>query len=367
MRFIVLFLGLVLLTPAAIADDAEEFNSAWRAYTEALANGDTEQKIEAAASVLAAGEVVFEPTDPRLVVLNHNYGALLLVGGQKEDAQRQLKKALKLGEAVYGENSPKLVKIIADYADSEAELFVAKRQLILYRRALQILEEQYGEKSVEVADMAFRAGTTALDKSSSTDGERYLVQAREIYASLPDPAPRKIGLSDFYLGKISFAKRSYRRSAEYLSSALGYFDADDEQARSSRLITMGLLVQALESVGKSEEATQYCVAIGKERPLTPNQEYLPVFRMAPEYPSSMLASGREGFVDIEFTVDESGFVRDPTVMLSLVDGKRRSRIGSFDKAALDAVMRFRYAPRFEDGEAVVAEGVTTRISFMLED
>jgi TonB family protein len=193
-----------------------------------------------------------------------------------------------------------------------------------------------------------------------------LIQAREIYASLPETEPRKIGMSDFYLGKIGFSKRSFRRSAEYLTSALDYFERGEEKDKSPRLITLALLVQALESVGKSDEATKYCVAIGKESPLSPDQEYLPLFRMAPQYPGDMLSAGKEGFVDVEFTVDEQGFVRNPGVVNRFVNGKKRSRVTSFDKAALDAVAGFRYAPRFENGEAVVAEGVTTRISFMLE-
>ena len=59
-------------------------------------------------------------------------------------------------------------------------------------------------------------------------------------------------------------------------------------------------------------------------------------------------------------------MQDPVVVTRKVNGKKRSRPSDFDKAAIDAVKRFRYAPRFVDGEAVATEDVKTRISFALE-
>lgn len=130
----------------------------------------------------------------------------------------------------------------------------------------------------------------------------------------------------------------------------------------------------------TEEATQYCVAIGRISKLRPVQEHQPLFRLVPQYPGELLIAGVEGHVDFEFTVDEDGFVRDPRVInaMSTVGtaakstGSRLTRsVGKtnllFEKAALEALERFRYAPMFVDGVATPVQNVQTRISFQIED
>ena len=61
---------------------------------------------------------------------------------------------------------------------------------------------------------------------------------------------------------------------------------------------------------------------------------------------------------MEFTVDEMGFVRKPTV----VDSKGGK---VFHRPALEAAKEFRYAPRFVDGKAVPVPEVRNRIVFMM--
>jgi protein TonB len=88
-------------------------------------------------------------------------------------------------------------------------------------------------------------------------------------------------------------------------------------------------------------------------------DYLPIVRVAPVYPARALSRGLEGFVDLEFTVTTAGTVRDPLVIQST------SKL--FERAAIRAVLKFKYKPRVVDGVPVEVPGVKTRISFMLED
>ena len=73
----------------------------------------------------------------------------------------------------------------------------------------------------------------------------------------------------------------------------------------------------------------------------------------------------EGYVDLSFTVTTEGTVRDPWVIRS--DACEESAIPSMERAAIKAVLDFKYRPRVVDGEAVEVEGVRTRITFTLED
>ena len=88
-------------------------------------------------------------------------------------------------------------------------------------------------------------------------------------------------------------------------------------------------------------------------------DYLPIVRVAPVYPARALSRGLEGFVDLSFTVTTAGTVRDPIVLQST------SKL--FERAAIRAVLKFKYKPRVVDGVPVEVPGVKTRISFMLED
>ena len=73
----------------------------------------------------------------------------------------------------------------------------------------------------------------------------------------------------------------------------------------------------------------------------------------------MLRAGKEAYVDFEFSVDEEGFVRTPVVT-------ELSGDDAFIKAATEAVLTFRYAPRMVDDEAVVTEGIKARINFRMQ-
>ncbi len=94
-------------------------------------------------------------------------------------------------------------------------------------------------------------------------------------------------------------------------------------------------------------------------PTVSEGDYLPIVRVAPVYPARALSRGLEGFVDLSFTVTTAGTVRDPIVL--------QSSSSLFERAAIRAVLKFKYKPRVVDGVPVDVPGVKTRISFQLEE
>jgi protein TonB len=88
-------------------------------------------------------------------------------------------------------------------------------------------------------------------------------------------------------------------------------------------------------------------------------DYLPIVRVAPVYPTRALTRELEGFVDMSFTVTSTGTVKDPIVL--------QSTSSLFERAAIKAVLKFKYKPRVVDGVPVEVVGVKTRITFQLED
>ena len=88
-------------------------------------------------------------------------------------------------------------------------------------------------------------------------------------------------------------------------------------------------------------------------------DYLPIVRVAPVYPARALSRGLEGYVDLSFTVTTAGTVKDPIVI--------ESTSSLFERAAIRAVLKFKYKPRVVDGVPVEVPGVKTRITFKIED
>ena len=87
--------------------------------------------------------------------------------------------------------------------------------------------------------------------------------------------------------------------------------------------------------------------------------YVPIFQVPPQYPRRAAERGIEGCVVLRYVVTEVGSVRDPEVIQSIPQG-------IFDRAAIRAALRYKYKPLIRDGNAVEVEGVTQRITFVLE-
>jgi protein TonB len=87
-------------------------------------------------------------------------------------------------------------------------------------------------------------------------------------------------------------------------------------------------------------------------------EYLPIVKVAPIYPRRALQRGLEGYVIVEFTVTRQGTVKDAVVV--------ESTSSVFDRAAVDAALKFKYKPRVVNGEPIEVPGVRNKITFKLE-
>ena len=103
-------------------------------------------------------------------------------------------------------------------------------------------------------------------------------------------------------------------------------------------------------------------------------EYLPIVKVAPEYPRRALVEGLAGWVIVEFTVGKAGTVIDPVVIDHCAIQQKEvneapecvDRPNSiFDRSALTAARKFKYKPKVIDGETIETAGVRNKITFVL--
>jgi len=90
----------------------------------------------------------------------------------------------------------------------------------------------------------------------------------------------------------------------------------------------------------------------------PESEVMPLNDVSPEYPRHALQRGIEGHVKLAFTINRAGAVENIRVLES-------SPHNVFEREARRAAVRWRFAPRTENGLAVAREAVKT-LYFRLE-
>lgn len=84
----------------------------------------------------------------------------------------------------------------------------------------------------------------------------------------------------------------------------------------------------------------------------------PIVRIDPKYPPEAARDGKEGWVELSFTINEVGGVEDVEVIDA--DPKR-----VFDREAVRALRKWKYRPKVVDGIAERQPGLKVRLDFTL--
>jgi len=90
----------------------------------------------------------------------------------------------------------------------------------------------------------------------------------------------------------------------------------------------------------------------------PSSGLIPIVRSAPRYPLRAQSRNIEGWVVIEFTITPTGTVIDAKV----TDAKPE---GTFDRAALNAIVKWKFKPKIENGRPV-AQRTVQRLEFNVD-
>lgn len=356
MRTVSIFAICVGLTLArlVIADTNAEFTAAFTAYHDAMEGSHYEEAVAHAEKARQLGEEIYPDEAKVIATLAFNHGYALARSGMDYQAYGVLKETRKLMRRAYGPDSAQLFRVEMALLNTVPE-DNAGGQLT---RVMKLANRHLAEDGESMAELKLNGGMRVWwDRRA----ERLLGEAAETFARLGKT--EREARAKFSLGRIHLGRENYHQVVETLTPVVEMLPADD----STVLIARANLVEAYEKLGESDRATEHCLAIGKTVPWTGTADYQPLFKRPPSYPRSALVRNAEGFVLVEFAVDEMGFVRDPVVIDSNtgpIEGLGRSAvIRDFETAATEAAKKFRYAPKFVDGQSVAVQGVRNRIIF----
>lgn len=360
------------------------FNEALQAHSDTRHGTDLSHMVATASDVLDLGRKIFPEGDEQLALLISNYGTVLLKAGRREQARELLLEALDWLERIHGKDSIALVDTLKAAADTwGGHIDNSARHWIAYKRVLKITAKHYGKDSIEYADASLGAAASVSDLSYSDVGEYQARTALKIYRKQLTSPDGRIGAVLFFLGKTRVGKGRFLQAIEYLEESLEHFPDDMEQYKIQRLRIHGLLVQAYDYSNQPEKVDEHVAAAGRESQFDPSQDMVPLIQVRAEYPEQFFRRGIEGYVDVEFIVDHTGRVVNAVEINTehRYGGENLDRQGgiprpgdvrgmkyeSLAEAAIEAVSRYRYAPRYVDGEPAVTIGVAARIIFDIDD
>jgi len=280
-----------------------------------------------------------------------------LVKTRPDDTEvpRMLDESLAIYEEEYGSNAIQLVPVLMALGDANAKPFNPSKQKSFYNKALEITKDNFPDDPVRYADISLESGQHILWFSKSVDAKSYLIKAHSGYEKALGKDNHKTALSALALGEYYFATQDHKNSEQYTLSALNTLSSNPNY-RNYTLRAHGLLVVIYERGYKPDLATEHLLAIGKIAPWTPDQDVQPAFRVNPMFPSDAFWDVKGGWTIIDFTIDQTGRVQDAVV---------ESHEGhlAYKKAALKAVKKFRYAPRFVDGKPVSTPHIKIKMIF----
>lgn len=359
-RFLIILL-IVTFIPVVLSDQNEDlatFKLAYMQYEELSKQGSLKKSLPQAKLAYELGQQLFGKESKEAARLAYNYGNNLLQLHFYNEAKSVLIEALNSFEKIYGMESIELIPVLMDLGHANANVNKDNIKKKFYARAFKLYEQDYGKESVEFAWFSVRTGVDMLYLANDKAGAKSLKTGYEILLSRLGEDHEKTGFAAYNLGKYELSRNHYKAAKPYFLIALKSFVKTDAPSNTGELSTHAFLVRIYEELGESELASHHSLAIGRMTPFESNQSYFPIYKKSAVYPKSALRQGKEGYVIVEFTVDEKGLVRDPRVVVT--KGNK-----AFEQPSLDAVKTFRYAPRFIDGQPVVVEGVRNKLTFSI--
>lgn len=345
----------------------EDFSSAYKLYNQAIESNNNADAIKYAKVALKMGSEEFGDQDANTANLKYNLALAYIDDKQILPAFELLDEIKQDYLRLFGEGSDEHFAAVLDQLDtskldndySTKERIRLFKPLVSYAEGLveKIAEAQPERGAFVYYDLARVLNVAPLNGDFFDEGLEINRKAERFLLA-------KFGQNDLRTIEVRFMLARFLQSKEKRNDAIEYYEKIITTVTSAidtshpfELASHAALVQLYESKGKSEEATEHCLAIGRMKPWSDDIEPSPLYRLNPKYPEKLARKEKEGYVELEFIISSFGFVQDIKVLKSSDEG--------FEQSSVDAVAKWRYAPKILEGKAIASQKLKVRLDYTL--
>jgi TonB family protein len=210
--------------------------------------------------------------------------------------------------------------------------------------AQQLLESARRQAEVDSLALLLNSANQRLAQDQLIQPENDSAKYYLLTLRARDPANGDLAAAVQDFGARAMAKARQAQALEQFDAARGWLDAAAAVGYSSA--ESAALLQELETAVAGQKFLANVISASELAPLKTVQ---------PKYPEKADRNRLQGWVELDFTVTESGEVKDVAV-------HGTSAPGVFDQAATEALAQWRYRPVVRDGKPV-AQRARIRIRF----
>jgi TonB family protein len=348
---------------------ADTFSQVYLDYLASQKSDNYQTTIELAEKLVSLGETKYAAESENTINLKYNLAIAYAANNNFESAFDTMEIVISDYEVRHGEKSEQVFKALLKqltFAPRYSGANTKQQRRLLKPKAKQAIEitnhlsEKYKEKApyiyYELSKVIARSPIIYYVKS---DAIKYTELAyKKLLNSAGKNDSRTLG-TQLNLASIKVSLGKVNQAIILYEDLISNIDQQMDTSHPYELAARSRLVKLYENKGESDKATQHCIQIGNMIPWQQNLDPMPLYRLEPKYPIDLAKRKKEGWAKMSFTIDEMGFVTDIQV-LDVVNGGRNS-----GKESVKVLKKWRYAPKFENGQAVAATDMTVQMDFKL--
>lgn len=368
--YVTLILSTLFFTTPLLADQVDyetDFKNLYANFSELYTNSEEiDPIIDAGEELYELAQKQYGKSSKNTAVVTYNLATLYDEKGQTRNNADERKAVILYGE--YFEILTQMGTTIDEsYLEAyieytEAKLNTDKTSSKIY--AVEQLEEVVNNAQVEpimkaeslhiLALLYYRAGATekALEK---------IDQSVEIFENEKGQNYIEIGEALFWKAKTELFHKDKYSARTNFTRVTEIYENNQLNGHEIKLSSHRYLIQIYQEARQYKKSTEHCVAIAMQRNNSFDIFEEPLYREPVKLPGHRSNAGPlQNNVDkervlVEFGIDEEG--RTKKVKILETTDKR------FNKNTIEAIKKFRYAPRVIDGKILETDGVQYEITF----
>ena len=345
---------------SAISDSSKQ-------YQLASSQGNDQQALSYALAAVEESNFSSSNEPENWLKLNYNLALAYAKTGNYEQATEQFERVIALSEDLHGEYHIQTyaakLELVRLY---EGQLIngTSKRQKLAHQRLVQrlLLNLDEAEKAhpEDAAQLYYLVSTQMLQNYtapvSTSQAQKIVERSVELAKATWGDNDTRTLEQQFLLGKRLFITRDYNDAIAQLNMVTHALDTHLNYSHPWSLQAHALLSEAYMRKGNVQLANYHNQQISDMTPSQQDLAPIPLLRERPAYPNIDQRMREPASVQIKFDLSDEGQVVNARVLG--IDGSHY-----FAESALNAVKQWRYAPKFENGEAVATSGLTVNVDF----